>query len=118
MANRHRGEISAEFSGKTYTLCLTLGALAELEDSFGASDISGLAEKFENSKLSSRDILKIIACGLRGAGHDITDEEVASLKVYGGLQDYVRIAARLLAAAFGESQEHGISANPPSPQEA
>lgn len=31
MANRHRGEIEAELGGKKRTLCLTLGALAELE---------------------------------------------------------------------------------------
>ena len=31
MANAHRGEIEATLGGKPYTLCLTLGALAELE---------------------------------------------------------------------------------------
>jgi len=36
MANRHRGEIEAEIGGKTRTLVLTLGALAELEEAFGA----------------------------------------------------------------------------------
>ena len=32
MANRYRGEIDARLDGKPHTLCLTLGALAELED--------------------------------------------------------------------------------------
>ncbi len=118
MTNRHRGEISAEFSGRTYTLCLTLGALAELEHAFGASDISGLAAKFENGRLSARDLVKIIACGLRGAGHQLSDEEVSALRVCGGLQEYARIAAELLAAAFGESHEHGDSAIPSPPQDA
>ena len=42
MANRHRGEI-AVLDGRERTLCLTLGALAELEASFGAEDLVALA---------------------------------------------------------------------------
>jgi hypothetical protein len=41
-ANRHRGEIEARFDGKPYRLCLTLGALAELEDAFAADDLGAL----------------------------------------------------------------------------
>jgi hypothetical protein len=37
MVNRHRGEIEAILDGKSYRLCLTLGALAELEHAFGRS---------------------------------------------------------------------------------
>lgn len=118
MANLHRGEISATLSGKTYRLCLTLGALAELEHAFGANDVSGLAQKFETGRLSARDLIKIIGCGLRGAGHDLSDDEVGALSVSGGLQEYARIAADLLAAAFGEaSREREIDAIPPSPQD-
>ena len=46
MANRHRGEIAAVFDGRRFTLCLTLGALAELEHAFQAGDLVGLAERF------------------------------------------------------------------------
>ena len=38
MANRHRGEIEAELGGQRYTLCLTLGALAEIEHAYGGAD--------------------------------------------------------------------------------
>ena len=38
MSNAHRGEIEAEFDGKCYCLCLTLGALAELEHAFGEDE--------------------------------------------------------------------------------
>ncbi len=44
MANTYRGEIAAEIGGKRRTLVLTLGALAELESAFGASDLMALAE--------------------------------------------------------------------------
>ena len=46
MANRHRGEITAELGGKPYTLCLTLGALAEIEDAYGGEDLIAIAERF------------------------------------------------------------------------
>jgi len=119
MANRRRGEIEAEIDGERYTLCLTLGALAELESGFGAKDLVGLAERFESSRLSARDILRIIGCGLRGAGHAVSDEDVAAMKISGGLAAYVKIAADLLAATFGEAEPtQSAAANPPSPQDA
>ncbi len=117
MANSRRGEIEAEIDGEKYTLCLTLGALAELESGLGASDLVALAERFEARRLSARDILRIIGCGLRGAGHDLSDDDVAKMRVSGGLAAYVRIAADLLAATFGET-EPTEAANPPQPQDA
>ncbi|MEF3367407.1 gene transfer agent family protein [Methylocystis sp. 9N] len=114
MANSRRGEIDAIIDGKSYTLCLTLGALAELESGLGASDLVALAGRFEERRLSARDILRIIACGLRGAGHQLSDDDVAAMKVSGGLAGYVRIAADLLAATFGEAPEENTS-NPPKP---
>jgi hypothetical protein len=118
MANAKRGEIEAQFDGKTYTLCLTLGALAELESGFGANDLVALGERFEAHRLSARDILRVIACGLRGAGHDLSDQDVAKMRVTGGLAGYVRIAADLLAATFGDAPDERAPANPPSPQDA
>ena len=47
MANAHRGEIEAKLDGKTFRLCLTLGALAELETAFGDEDMLALATRFE-----------------------------------------------------------------------
>ena len=40
-ANRRRGEIVAELDGKGFRLCLTLGALAELEAAYAAEDLHG-----------------------------------------------------------------------------
>jgi hypothetical protein len=101
MANLHRGEIAAELGGRQLTLCLTLGALAELEAAFGAGDLVGLAERFESGRFSARDAIRLIGAGLRGAGHDIADEEVARLSTPEGAAGYVRILADLLSATFG-----------------
>jgi hypothetical protein len=101
MANRHRGEIEAILGGERRTLCLTLGALAELEHAFGAEDMLALAQRFETGRLSARDAIRIIAAGLRGAGGDAGEAEVARMQAEGGAAGYVDIVVRLLGATFG-----------------
>ena len=101
MANKYRGEIDAELNGLPFRLCLTLGALAELESAFGDSDMLGLAERFEKGRLSAKDAIRIIGAGLRGAGHDVGDDAVAKMKTLNGATDFVDIVARLLGATFG-----------------
>jgi hypothetical protein len=103
MPNKHRGEIAAELGGRQRTLVLTLGALAELESAFGADDLVALAERFGTGRLSARDLTRIIAAGLRGAGETVTDDEVAAMTVDGGAAGFVRIAAELIAATFDDS---------------
>lgn len=100
MANSHRGEIEALLGDRMRTLVLTLGALAELESAFGADDLMALAERFGTGRLSARDLVRIIGAGLRGAGESVSDDEVAALRVEGGVTGYVRIAADLIAATF------------------
>jgi hypothetical protein len=101
MPNLHRGEIEAEIGGARRRLVLTLGALAELEAAFGADDLAALAERFGSGRMSARDLTRIIAAGLRGAGENLSDDDVANMPVQDGAAGYVRIAAELLAATFG-----------------
>jgi hypothetical protein len=101
MPNLHRGEIEAELGGVSRRLVLTLGALAELEAAFGADDLVALTERFGSGRLRARDLTRIIAAGLRGAGADVSDIDVAGMAVDGGAAGYVRIAADLIAATFG-----------------
>ena len=101
MTNRQRGEIEAVLDGRTWTLCLTLGALAELEANLAAGDLMGLAKRFEEGKLRSADAIRVIGAGLRGAGNDIDDAAVARMRVDGGAAGYVAIVAELLSATFG-----------------
>ena len=102
MTNVHRGEIAAEIGGETRTLCLTLGALAELEARLGAGDLAGLAERFGEGRVSARDLTAILGAGLRGGGHDLSDDDLARMSVEGGLRGAAEIAVRLLKATFGE----------------
>ncbi|MCW5678047.1 MAG: gene transfer agent family protein [Xanthobacteraceae bacterium] len=115
MANRHRGEVEAELGGKRRQLCLTLGALAELETALGVEDLSALAERFGSGRISARDAIRVIGAGLRGAGEEISDEEAARLVSRDAAAGYVRIVVDLLSATFGVA-ENGTSQNPPPPQ--
>jgi hypothetical protein len=45
------------------------------------------------------------AQGLRGAGNDVSDREVAALAVEGGAAGYIRIVADLLQATFAPVDE-------------
>ncbi|CAN5209040.1 hypothetical protein BH10PSE7_BH10PSE7_03690 [soil metagenome] len=102
MPNTHRGEIDAELGGKTWRLCLTLGALAELEAAYGGEDLLALAQRFEQGRIGARDALRIIAAGLRGAGNAVSDDEAAAMTAPGGAAGYLRIVVRLLTATFAE----------------
>jgi hypothetical protein len=110
MVNRHRGEISATLDGREWTLCLTLGALAELEDAFGAQDLSVLLKRFSTSALSAADILKI-AAGLRGGGNQVAPEDIAQMRAEGGITGFARIVGELLSATFGESNLEQAGSN-------
>lgn len=105
MANRYRGEIEADIGGATRRLVLTLGALAELEDAFGAEDLVALTERFGSGRLKAHDLTRIIGAGLRGAGETVSDDDVAAMPVDGGAQGYVRIAAQLIAATFSDPDQ-------------
>jgi hypothetical protein len=75
-------------AGQPRRLCLTLGALAELETGFGVEGWEGLAERLR--RLSARDLTTVLAALLRGGGEgDVALEGV----------DF-RDAAQAVAAAF------------------
>ncbi len=107
MVNRHRGEIEARLNGTSYRLCLTLGALAELESAFGDADMLALASRFETGRISARDAIRIVGAGLRGGGNDIADTAVGHMQADGGAAGFVAIVAALLNATFGGPAEPG-----------
>ncbi|GHA29319.1 hypothetical protein GCM10007989_26120 [Devosia pacifica] len=102
--NARRGEIGATIDGQQKVLCLTLGALAELEAGLAANDLQGLAERFAGGRVSARDLITIIGAGLRGAGAQISDQDLAAMRIEGGLRGAADIAARLLRATFGDDR--------------
>lgn len=112
-ANARRGEIVAELDGTRRRLCLTLGALAELESAFAAEDLSALVTRFASGRLSARDMARVIGAGLRGAGTAVADEDVLAMTTPGGAAGFATIVADLLAATFGAAKPTGAEDGAP-----
>ena len=92
VANRARGQVVQPIGGIDRRLCLTLGALAELETAFGLEGWEALSERLR--ALSAKDMLLVLAALLRGGGEDQAAAELSTLPV-----DF-REAALAVAAAF------------------
>ncbi|MFZ5670887.1 MAG: GTA-gp10 family protein [Pseudomonadota bacterium] len=87
-ANGARGEAVVMLAGRERRLCLTLGALAELETAFGSEDWEALAARLRS--VSARDLAVVLAALLRGGGE--TPGDLSGV-------DF-REAATAVAAAF------------------
>ncbi|MBN9061312.1 MAG: hypothetical protein BGP06_15245 [Rhizobiales bacterium 65-9] len=113
MANLHRGEIDCAFGGKRLKLCLTLGALAEIEAGLGVEGLAALGERLSSGRLATRDLVAIIGAAARGAGERIDDDELLRLPIGRDLPAMVEAVATLLGLAFASD---GATENPPPPQ--
>ncbi len=65
-ANAARGEVVRPVAGVPRRLCLTLGALAELEGALGCDGWEALAARLRT--VGARDLLLVLAALLRGGG--------------------------------------------------
>lgn len=100
MTNPWTGEVQLVVDGQPRNLKLTLGALAELEASLGEETLVSMVERFEGGAFSARDMLALLAAGLRGGGHDLGPGELARAEIGGGPLKAAAVAAELLARAF------------------
>lgn len=69
--NRARGEAALNIEGEERRLCLTLGALAELESALNAPGLEALAARLRS--LSAVDLVIVLAALLRGGGEAEAD---------------------------------------------
>ncbi|WP_300379333.1 GTA-gp10 family protein [Henriciella sp.] len=90
--NGARGEVSLEIEGVARRLCLTLGALAEIETAFGCRTLADLQARLRT--LSAAELTTLLAALLRGGGEVETAAKIAELNVDAGQ------AARAVAEAF------------------
>ncbi len=92
MVNGVRGEVVAGLAGAERKLCLTLGALAEIETGLGVAGMAALAERMRS--LSARDLMVVLAALLRGGDEGALADELARAPVD------PREAAEAVAKAF------------------
>ena len=90
--NTVRGEVLLKIADETYTLCLTLGALAEIESHFGLGNLAELDACLATPKI--RDLIAILGALIRGGGHTCSDDALAKLPIH------VTDASRAISEAF------------------
>ena len=112
MVNRYRGETALMIDGVALPMRLTLGTLAELEQAFAVDSLPALGERFATGRLSARDVTRILAAGLRGAGSPLSEQEVGEMAFDGGLNGAIRAAITLLDATFGEVADRTATPEP------
>ena len=90
-----RGEVCANLAGVERRLCLTLGALAEIETGLGVHGLAALVERMR--ALSAADLMVVLAALLRGGGDGALAGVLAEAPVD------AREAAEAVAKAFAAS---------------
>lgn len=93
--NLARGEAEVELAGAARRLCLTLGALAEIEAGLGLEGLEALAGRMRT--LSAADLKVVLAALLRGGG----EAEADAVARAAGPGEAARATAEAFAAAAG-----------------
>jgi hypothetical protein len=93
MLNLVRGEVPLVVRDKTYILCLTLGALAEIETSLGIDDITQIGEVFKKPKASH--VMEITLALLHGGADDSSPERMAQSAMT--IQDVAKLPLQMNA---------------------
>ena len=93
--NGIRGEAAVILAGETRKVCLTLGALAEIETALGTVGVEGLAARMRN--LCANDLMVVLAALLRGGGEDGLAQTLARSQI--GVDE----AAAAIVAGFEAS---------------
>jgi tail tube GTA-gp10-like protein len=100
MVNPYCGEVELVLDGKAFVLRLTLGALAELEETLAAGSLLALVERFEAGSFTTRDLVALLGAGLKGGGWQGELPDLLNARIEGGPVGAARVAARLLAVSF------------------
>lgn len=95
--NGARGEVVCPLGGQHRRLCLTLGALAQMEAAFGVSSWQALAERL--GKLAAQDLIIVLQALLRGGGEEEAASKLPELAV--DFREAAEAVARAFAAAGG-----------------
>ena len=94
--NGARGEAAVMLGGERRRVCLTLGALAEIETGLGVDGLAAVAERMK--ALSARDLMVVLAAVLRGGGEAAPDVAAVDPR-----EAAVAVAQAFAAASSGQA---------------
>jgi hypothetical protein len=95
MVNRARGEAKITLGGKEFGVALGIGALAELEDSFG---VENFEEALNFEKLSAKRLRLFLQAILKGNDIPLTEEIGFSINRF-SVPDFMAFVTDLMAAS-------------------
>ncbi len=95
LRNQARGEVLLSIDGRDRKLCVTLGALAELEAAFDVASFTELGERLTH--LTAIDLLTVLAALLAGGGEVMSVADLAASRID------PRAAAEAVAEAFKQA---------------
>lgn len=102
VVNGVRGEIAAVLAGVERRLCLTLGALAEIETALEVDGLPALIERLKT--LSARDLVVVLAALLRGGGETELAGSLGQARVEPG-EAAEAVARAFVAASPGSGRD-------------
>ncbi|MCR6646552.1 MAG: gene transfer agent family protein [Terricaulis sp.] len=97
--NKARGEVLIAIDGAPRRLCLTLGALAELEAAFDLISFAELGERLK--QLTASDLILVLAALTGGGGAPMSTAELARARIDPG--EAAAKVAEAFRAAFDEA---------------
>lgn len=102
-ANKQRGEVMIQGpEGKEYKLCLTLGAIAQIEDGLGVESLTEIDKVMEKARM--RDVLTIFVALLNGGGNkEITSRDMIDWDV--SIQELMEVIRQCFSAAGFEAEK-------------
>ncbi len=104
MANPLRGEIQAQLGDRHFTFCLTLGAIAELENNLGVASIAALLARYQGNCVRASDVLLLLVSALKGQNPLLSDDEARELLRHSKPAHLIKLAADLVEVTFGEGE--------------
>ena len=77
MANKHRGEVDITIAGKTYTVAMTLEALAQAAEALGVETLADDEDRIKALRIP--DMKPLLAALVAGNGHQVPAADIGAM---------------------------------------
>jgi hypothetical protein len=105
MSNKVRGYSDVKLGNETISLCLGLGALAEIEAEFNVESFEEALNFGENGRVSAARLLKFMRGLLQGNGVELTPDRERELKSWTPQQFMEMITELLKNSGFSVQED-------------
>lgn len=109
MANQHKGEVSAEIAGATYTLRIATNEWCELEDEFDKPTTEIVKDFFDmvtSGTLRMKTLRSYFRAALSGSMQDVDHQQAGTIMSNMGLVDAAALLGRVIVASMPDADEN------------